>query len=112
MICGRWMSAGDFFPLLAGLGVIHSHEVTVALHFGIAILIGVSFGVLFQRDVRGYGSCMGWGLGYGILWWFLCPLTAFPFLSRTGLDCSPGQRTTPFRSLVGPILFGFLLRVG
>ncbi len=60
MIFGRWMSAGDFFPLLAGLGVIHSHNATVALHFCVAILIGASFGLLFQRDVRGYGSSMGW----------------------------------------------------
>jgi len=22
-----------------------------------------SFDLLFQRDVRGYGSCLGWGLG-------------------------------------------------
>jgi hypothetical protein len=111
MIFGRWMSAGDFFPLLAGLGVIHSHDVTVALHFGIAILIGVSFGVLFQRDVRGYGSCMGWGLGYGILWWFLGPLTVLPLLARTGLDWSADQGTTLFGSLVGHILYGLIVGV-
>src|SRR5260370_21263132 len=111
MIFGRWMSAGDFFPLLAGLGVIHSHDVTVALHFGIAILIGVSFWVLFQRDVRGYGSCMGWGLGYGILWWFLGPLTVLPLLARTGLDWSADQGTTLFGSLVGHILYGLIVGV-
>src|SRR5258708_31535009 len=27
--------------------------------------IGATFGLLFQRDVRGYGSCLGWGFGYG-----------------------------------------------
>src|SRR5271169_5330600 len=86
MIFGRWMSAGDFFPLLAGLGVIQSHSVTVTLHFGFAILIGASFGLLFQRDVRGYGSCMGWGLGYGIFWWFFGPLTLLPLLAGAGID--------------------------
>src|SRR2546426_7668803 len=25
--------------------------------------------------IRGYGSSLGWGLGYGLLWWFLGPLT-------------------------------------
>ena len=98
MIFGRWMSAGDFFPLLAGLGVVHSHEMTVALHFGIAILIGATFGVLFQRDVRGYGSSMGWGLGYGIFWWFFGPLTALPILARTAsrLVRRPGHRYVRF----------------
>ncbi len=111
MIFGRWMSAGDFFPLLAGLGVIHSHGATVALHFGIAILIGASFGVLFQRDVRGFGSSMGWGLGYGIFWWFFGPLTMLPLVTRAGLDWSADQGTALFGSLVGHILYGLIVGV-
>jgi hypothetical protein len=111
MIFGRWMSAGDFFPLLAGLGVIRSHNVTVALHFGVAILIGASFGLLFQRDVRGYGSSMGWGLGYGIFCWFLGPLTLLPLLARTGLDWSADQGAELFGSLVGHILYGLIVGV-
>jgi len=111
MIFGRWMSAGDFFPLLGGLGVIHSHGTTVALHFGIAILIGVSFGLLFQRDVRGYGSSMGWGLGYGIFWWFFGPLTVLPLLTGTRPDWSADQGTTLFGSLVGHILYGLIVGV-
>jgi uncharacterized membrane protein YagU involved in acid resistance len=105
------MSAGDFFPLLAGLGVIRSHNVTVALHFGIAILIGATFGLLFQRDVRGYGSSMGWGLGYGIFWWFFGPLTLLPLLAGTGLDWSADQGTELFGSLVGHILYGLIVGV-
>jgi uncharacterized membrane protein YagU involved in acid resistance len=111
MIFGRWMSAGDFFPLLAGLGLIHSHDTTVALHFGMAMLIGATFGILFQRDVRGYGSSMGWGLGYGIFWWFLGPLTILPLVTRTGRDWSANQGATLFGSLVGHILYGLIVGV-
>jgi hypothetical protein len=110
-IFGRWMSAGDFFPLLAGLGMIHSRGVTIALHFAIAMLIGATFGMLFQRDARGYGSSMGWGLGYAIFWWFLGPLTALPLLSRTGLDWSAEQGRALFGSLVGHILYGLIVGV-
>ena len=49
IISGRWSSAGDFFPLIAGLGAANSRIATVALQFGIAVLIGSSFGLLFQR---------------------------------------------------------------
>jgi hypothetical protein len=109
MIFGRWMSSGDFFPLLGGLGVIHSHDTTVALHFGIAILIGATYGLLFQRDVRGFGSSMGWGLGYGIFWWFFGPLTMLPLVNRTGLDWSSERGTALFGSLVGHILYGLIV---
>ena len=59
MIFGRWSSAGDFFPLVSGLVGPHGRDAMVFLQFGVAMFIGSSFGLLFQRDVRGYGSSMG-----------------------------------------------------
>jgi hypothetical protein len=111
MIFGRWSSAGDFFPLIAGLGVVNSRVATVALQFGVAMLIGSSFGLLFQRDVRGYGSSMGWGLGFAIFWWFLGPLTLFPLASHLPLDWSADHGSELFGSLVGHILYGLILGV-
>jgi hypothetical protein len=111
MIFGRWSSAGDFFPLIAGLGELHSRIATVGLQFGVATIIGSSFGLLFQRDVRGYGSSMGWGLGFGIFWWFLGPLTIFPLASRTPLDWSADHGGELFGSLVGHILYGLILGI-
>ncbi len=111
IISGRWSSAGDFFPLIAGLGAANSRLATVALPFGIAVLIGSSFGLLFQRDVRGYGSSMGWGLGFAIFWWFLGPLTLFPLASRLPLDWSADHGSDLFGSLVGHILYGLILGV-
>ena len=111
MIFGRWSSAGDFFPLVAGLGELHSRIATEGLQFGVATIIGSSFGLLFQRDVRGYGSSMGWGLGFGIFWWFLGPLTVFPLVSRTPLDWSADHGGKLFGSLVGHILYGLILGI-
>src|SRR5437660_165415 len=71
-IFSSWVASGDYFPLLAGYGALALPRSTIViLHFSVAVLIGISFGFLFQRDVRGYGSCMGWGLGYATFWWFL-----------------------------------------
>ena len=67
---GKWMAQVNFFPLIAGLVNSDSVMVGVTLHFIFAVIIGASFGVLFQSDVRGFGSSMGWGAGYGLLWWF------------------------------------------
>ena len=88
LIFGHWMWQGGFFPLIAGLGGIHSQFIRVILQFSVAFLIGATFGLLFQRDVRGYGSCMGWGLGYTFFCWFAGPLTLFPLLQRMPLNWS------------------------
>jgi hypothetical protein len=111
MIFARWSVAGDFFPLIGGLAEPHSRIAAVAVEFGVAMFIGSSFGLLFQRDVRGYGSSMGWGLGFAIFWWFMGPLTLFPLASRAPLDWSADQGSDLFGSLVGHILYGLILGV-
>jgi hypothetical protein len=112
LIFGRWVSSGDYFPLLAGYGTLSfSHGTIVLLHLGVALLIGVTFGLLFQRDVLGYGSCMGWGLGYAIFWWFLGQLTLLPLAAHKPIDWSADQASFVFGSLVGHILYGLILGV-
>jgi hypothetical protein len=110
-VFGRWVSSGNYYPLLAGFGELNSRSATVSLHFAIALLIGASFGVLFQRDVRGFGSCMGWGLGYAIFWWFMGPLTLLRTAAGLPLDWSAEQASVVFGSLVGHILYGLILGV-
>jgi uncharacterized membrane protein YagU involved in acid resistance len=111
LIFGRWMSGGDFFPLLAGFREIHSHTANMISHFGVAVFIGATFGLLFRRDIRGYGSSMGWGLGYGIFWWFLGQLTLLPVAAGFPLDWSAERGSDLFGSLVGHILYGLILGV-
>jgi len=106
---GRWMAQVGFFPLIASLVGSDSVMVGMTLHFGIAVVIGASFGALFQRDVRSLGSSLGWGLAYGLFWWFLGPLTLLPIL-RGGLpDWSYQQGGELFGSLVGHVIYGLLL---
>ena len=106
---GKWMAQVDFFPLIAGLVNSNSVMVGMTLHFVIAVVIGASFGVLFQRDVRGFGSCLGWGLAYGIFWWFLGPLTLLPVLQGSAPDWSYERGAALFGSLVGHVIYGLLL---
>lgn len=106
---GKWMAQANFFPLIAGLVNSHSANVGMTLHFIIAVIIGATFGLLFQRDVLGYGSCMGWGLGYGMFWWFLGPLTIMPLWLGKPLDWSLGRADALFGSLIGHIIYGVIL---
>ena len=104
-----WESAGGYLPLLEGLPDFDSQATALIVHFLVALLIGSIFGILFQRDVRGYGSSMGWGLGFGIFLWFFGPLTVFPVVGRQPLDWSADQGSALFGSLVGYIIYGFIL---
>ena len=106
---GKWMAQVNFFPLIAGLVNSDSVMVGMTLHFIFAVIIGASFGVFFQRDVRGSGSSMGWGAGYGLLWWFLGPLTILPISQGHRLDWSYERGGLLFGSLVGHIIYGLIV---
>jgi len=106
---GKWMAQVNFFPLIAGLVHSNSMMVGITLHFIFAVIIGATFGVLFQRDVRGYGSSMGWGAAYGLLWWFLGPLTIFPKWQGHMLDWSYERGGALFGSLVGHVIYGLIV---
>jgi uncharacterized membrane protein YagU involved in acid resistance len=106
-----WMSGGGFFPLLAGLGETGRGPAGLSLHFLYAVAIGSLFGLLFQRDLYGLGSSMGWGVGYGIFCWFLGPLTLFPVLSGMPLGWSAEAASDLFGPLVGYVLYGVIVGV-
>jgi hypothetical protein len=108
---GEWMAQTGFFPLVAGLVGSDSTAVGMTLHLVFAVLIGMSLGVLFQRDLRGFGSGMGWGLGYGIFWWFVGPLTVMPLWLGQPLDWSWERGAALFGSLVGHLVYGVLAGV-
>lgn len=111
LIFGYWMLVGGFFPLVAGWEGVSSQSAQVTAQFCISLTIGITFGLLFQRDVRGYGSCMGWGLGYAVLWWFVGPLTVFPVVSGAPPNWSIDSAGRLFGALVGYILYGLILGV-
>ena len=106
---GTWMAQVHVFPQIAGLVHSDSHRVGVTLHVSIAVIVGASFGLLFQQDVRGYGSTMGWGMAYGLLWWFVGPLTIRPLWQGDPLDWSYAHGAALFGSLVGHIVYGVLV---
>lgn len=107
-VFGKWMAQVNFYPLIAGLAGSSSRMIGELLHFVFAVIIGISFAFLFQREVRGFGSSMACGAAYGIFWWFLGPLTILPLWLRQRPDWSNEHASELFGSLVGHIMYGLI----
>ena len=108
-VFGRWMEQVNFYSVIASFVGSTSNILGNALHYLFAAVIGASFGVLFQRDLRGYGSSMAWGMAYGIFWWFLGPLTILPLLLGKPLDWSYIHASAEFGPLIGNIMTGLII---
>jgi hypothetical protein len=99
----------EFSPIAQGFLSSGSPLGAGAIHLAISTAIGASFGLLFQRDVRGLGSCMGWGFAYGMLWWFVGPLTLLPLAKHEPLGWSTELAAQRYGLFVGHVFFGLLL---
>lgn len=104
-----WFAQNNAFVLIAGIFNSDSSAFGMLLHYLISAVIGASFGLLFQRDVRGPGSSICWGLAYGLFWWILGPLTLWPLGLHQHVDWSYLHGSVLFGSLIGHAVYGILL---
>jgi len=76
------------------------------VHLLIAITIGTTYGLLFQRQAYSYGAGMAWGLLYGVLWWLIGTNTLFNVLLGLPVDWSLAAIASRYPALVGHLLYG------
>lgn len=58
--------------------------------------------MLFERESPDWGAAIGWGMLYGITWWFVATLTLFPIW----LGASFTWTTAALSSLLGHLIYG------
>lgn len=111
IVFGILMAAMGMMPMIGQMvGVAHPF-VGFIVHLIISIITGALFAILFMNAVKSYGSGIFWGFVYGVIWWFLGPLTLMPLFLGMGLDTSwtAAALSAQIPSLIGHIIFGVLL---
>jgi len=73
---------------------------------GISTLVGMSYGVLFRHEAPNVGSGIAWGVLYGVIWWFIGPLTLMPVLLGGAFTWTTTAASTRLPSLIGHMLYG------
>ena len=76
------------------------------VHMVISAIIGATYGLLFRRESYTYGAGLAWGLVYGLVWWFLGPLTLMPILLGAEVQWSLESALSAYPSLIGHLAYG------
>ena len=110
-LLGAWVflwgiETAGFFPLVAGMVGMRSPTAGGLLHYLIGLVIAMTFALLFHRNVGGAGSALIWGMGYGVLWWILGPLTLLPLFTHNPIHWTVEAARANFSSLVAHLLYG------
>lgn len=106
---------GGSMPMMAMVSqVVGSTSLGVGwlYHLLNSAIIGGLFGWLAGRRITGYGRAVGWGAGYGFIWWILGGLILMPvFLGMPPFAPlqMPMMRGVALASLMGHVMFGLIL---
>ncbi len=76
------------------------------VHLAIGAIIGATYGILFRYEAPNAISAIAWGLVYGLIWWFLGPLTLFPILLGGSFTWTTAAADAQLPSLIGHLVYG------
>ncbi len=96
----------DALPVVASLIGRSSPMAGFVVHMTISAIIGATYGLLFRREAYSYGAGLIWGLVYGLVWWFLGPLTLMPILLGAEVQWSLPSALGAYPSLIGHLAYG------
>jgi len=66
----------------------------------------MTYGLLFRNEASSLGLGIPWGFLFGLIWWYVGPLTLLPLL-RTGVyDWRASAASALLPSLIGHLLYG------
>ena len=88
-----------------------SPAVGVLVHLLSSGLIGISYGLLFERESPDFAAGIAWGLLYGLVWWFAGRLTLFPILQGRSFTWTHEAAADALPLLVGHLIYGAVTAV-
>jgi hypothetical protein len=100
------MLATDVLPKIAGLDTPFFVFRGLLLHLLVSTIIGMSFGLLFRRESSSLGLGVAWGWLFGVIWWYLGPMTFLPLLLTGEIDWRASAASALLPSLFGHLIYG------
>ncbi len=88
--------------LEGGLSVVRALE----LHLVVSAAIGMTYGLLFRQEGLSMGRGISWGWVFGLIWWYLGPLTLLPLIRTGEADWRPEAASALLPSLIGHLAYG------
>jgi uncharacterized membrane protein YagU involved in acid resistance len=106
VLFGVLMHTTGMLEMVAGLVGQEATGVGWIVHLGISVLFGLGYALTLGAASRSWGHAVGFGAGYGVIWWVLGALLIMPaWMGMPVFQIGEMQ----LQSLVGHVLYGLTL---
>ncbi len=100
------MIATGVLPKVAGVDSTLLGLRGVFIHLSVSAAIGMTYGLLFRDEASAPGDAIAWGCLFGLIWWYLGPMTLLPLLLTGVCDWSTDAAAALLPSLLGHLIYG------
>jgi len=103
----------NFFAVMGEKLGISPHVMGYLFRFGVAIILGAVFALIFHRMLQGFFVGAGMGFLFGILWWIMTPFYMLPFFLLLSIKV-PWYLISSYSVInlfIGHAVFGIILGV-
>ena len=83
--------------------LIRSYEKTLQCS---TFVNNAGYGLLFRDEASARGDAITWGCLFGLIWWYLGPMTLLPLLLTGVCDWSTDAASALLPSLLGHLIYG------
>jgi uncharacterized membrane protein YagU involved in acid resistance len=103
---GPVLLATGVLPKLAGFGNGFPGLKGFVIHLTVSALIGMMYGLLFRNEGSSLSVGVPWGCVFGLIWWYVGPMTLVPLLLTGVADWSANAASALLPSIIGHLLYG------
>jgi hypothetical protein len=100
------MAATGVLPKIAGVDTNFLGFRGALIHLLVSTSIGMTYGLLFREKATGVSFGVAWGWVFGMIWWYVGPLTLLPLLLTGVCDWSTDAVSALLPSLLGHLVYG------
>jgi hypothetical protein len=110
IVFGAMMGVMGMLPMIGKMVGQPFAIVGFGVHMVISALIGSGFSIIFDRLITGPKNGAGFGIGYGVIWWLLGPLTLMPLMMGMGfgVNWTAAAAIKMLPSLMGHAIYGVI----
>ena len=100
------MAATGILPKIGGLDTSFGGIGGPVIHLLVSVGIGMTYGLLFRNEAISIGLGVPWGFLFGVIWWYVGPLTLLPLILTGVYDWRASAAAALLPALIAHLIYG------